>query len=576
MAYYGDDIVERVREATDIVDLIEEFLPLKRRGRNYWARCPFHQEKTPSFSVSPDKQIFHCFGCQKGGNVFGFVMEYEKLPFPEALKYLAQRAGIELPTHQARTESKEIERLYFAHEMAADFFFENLKSSTATLDYLRKRGIKDDTIRKFRIGYAPDSWDALTNHAHSKDLDDQDLIRAGLVVERDDGGVYDRFRGRLIFTIFNTIGKPIAFGARALKEDETAKYINSPETPLYSKARVLYGLSHSRTEIRRAEEAIVVEGYFDLLSLYQAGIRNVVASSGTAFTREQAQLLGRSAPSVVLMFDADSAGQQAAIRSVDYLFEAGIDVKVASLPQGEDPDSMVREAGADAFKEQVSRAQSFVQFSMATLPDRYENLSIAMKDKALKRLTMLAARISDPIKRELFIHDIARWYQIDEAVVKQAVRPQSSKPPAREVAESPKSVRLEDDTISLLMAYPELIDVAAEKLAPIDFSDPDAADIYSLFVLMHQEGKTVEPSVLIDRLKSSAQKQRVAALAAEPPETTDPADLLDDLLQAFSRRRRKKRLADLKRALADAEREQDQEKINYYMTEIARLRTQQT
>jgi hypothetical protein len=192
MAYYGDDIVERVREATDIVDLIEEFLPLKRRGRNYWARCPFHQEKTPSFSVSPDKQIFHCFGCQKGGNVFGFVMEYEKLPFPEALKYLAQRAGIELPTHQARTESKEIERLYFAHEMAADFFFENLKSSTATLDYLRKRGIKDDTIRKFRIGYAPDSWDALTNHAHSKDLDDQDLIRAGLVVERDDGGVYDQ------------------------------------------------------------------------------------------------------------------------------------------------------------------------------------------------------------------------------------------------------------------------------------------------------------------------------------------------------------------------------------------------
>ncbi len=571
MTFYGDDIIERVREASDIVDVISEFLPLKRKGRNYWARCPFHQEKTPSFSVSPEKQIFHCFGCQKGGNVFSFVMEYEKLPFPETLKYLAKRAHIELPSVTYRRESKEIERLYFAHEVAAEFFFENLKSSTSTLEYLRERKVSDEVIERFKLGYALDSWDALIRQAQTKSLTESDLEKAGLVVRSEKDTLYDRFRGRLVFTIFNTVGKAIAFGARTLKAEETAKYINSPETPLYQKARVLYGLSHSRSEIRRREEAIVVEGYFDFLSLYQAGIKNVVASSGTAFTREQAQLLGRSAPSVILMFDSDSAGQQAALRSVDYLFEAGLEVKVVMLPKGEDPDSLVGAGGAEAVNEQLSQAQSFVQFSLSVLPDRYDTLSLGMKDKAIKRLTNLAAKLDDPIKRELFLQEISERYGIGIDALKRTVKPTREKPPAPPV--SVPTSQLDDDFLVVLLARPELIDSVAEQVAPADLVDKTAADIYRLIITRHQEGQAIDAAQLIDKMSSEAQKQKIASLAAEPVDDEKITELLDDYLAAFKRRRQKRRMADLKEGLATAEREGEQDKIDYYLAEINRLKS---
>lgn len=572
MAYYGDDIIEQVREASDIVEVISEFLPLKRKGRNYWARCPFHQEKTPSFSVAPDKQIFHCFGCQKGGNVFGFIMEHEKLPFPEALKFLAKRANIQLPSVEYRKESREVERLYYAHEVAADFFFEHLKESPKTLTYLRERKLTDETIERFKLGYAPDSWESLINHAKTKSLTSGDLEKAGLVVRSEKDSLYDRFRDRLIFTIFNSVGKAIAFGARTFKADDTAKYINSPETPLYQKARVLYGLSHSRNEIRKAEEAVVVEGYFDFLSLYQAGICNVVASSGTAFTLEQAQLLGRSAASVILMFDADSAGQQAALRSVDHLFEAGLEVKVVTLPNGEDPDSIAREHGADKIREMMAGAQSFVQFSLSTLPDRYEKLSLAMKDKAIKRLTTLAGRLEDPIKRELFVQDISKWYGINVDVVKQAVRPSRDKPVAKPPA--PQSSKLEDDFLAVLFTAPGLLDRAATLVSPSDFGDDTAADIYRLMLMLHQDGKLVDVAELIDRVEGNAQKQRIAALAAQPFDGGDLQDTLEDYLKAFERRALKRRLTALKDGLAQAERESDQGKIDYFLSEISRLKSE--
>jgi DNA primase len=576
MAYYGEEIIEQVREATDIVDVIQEFLPLKRKGRNYWARCPFHQEKTPSFSVSPDKQIFHCFGCQKGGNVFTFIMEHEKLPFPETLKYLANRANIQLPEVGFRRESKELERLYYAHEVAAAFFYEHLKESRSTLEYLRKRRLSDETITRFRLGYAPDSWESFIAHAHSKDLKDEDLIKSGLVVQKDDGGIYDRFRNRLTFTIFNTVQKPIAFGARALSKEETAKYLNSPETQLYSKARILYGLSHSRTEIRKAEESIVVEGYFDFLSLYQVGIANVVASSGTAFTREQAQLLARSAAGVTLMFDSDSAGQQAAIRSVDHLFAAGLDVKVVLLPKGEDPDSLARKGGVEAVREQLALAKSYVEFSLGTLPDSYENLSLALKNKAIKRLTDLAFKIDDPIKRELFIQEISKWYQIEESVLKQSLKPTASrKPPARPESEKPKTPALEEDMLGLLLAQPGLLDSVAEKLGPTDFTDSDTADIYALLILMHQEGDGLVVAELIDRLEGESQKRKVAALATQDIEVDDPAALLNDYLRAFQRRRQKERLQQLKEGYELAQREGDKEKADYYWNEINKLQTKE-
>lgn len=570
MAFYGDDIVERVREASDIVDVISAYLPLKRKGRNYWARCPFHQEKTASFSVSPDKQIFHCFGCHKGGNVFSFIIEYEKLPFPDALKLLAARANVQLPEKGEVRETREFDQLYWAHEVAMKFFQEHLLESRKSLEYLKLRKLTDATIEKFKIGYAPESWDAFLHYAKQKSLTESDLERAGLVIKKENGGYYDRFRDRLVFTVFNTAQKPIAFGARTFDPKDQAKYINSPETPLYHKASILYGLSHSRGDIRRAEEAIVVEGYFDFLSLYQQGVTNVVASSGTAFTPEQARLLGRSASSVVLMFDADSAGQQAAIRSVDFLFEAGLDVKVVKLPAGEDPDSIARKGGKAAIEEQLARAKSYVEFTNSTLPDRFEKMSLNDKDRAIKRLTTLAGRIEDEIRRELFLQEIAKWYNIGIDLVRRGVRIEERRPMMnpRETTGSP----LDRDFVALLLQRGELVQSAAEKVAPTDFEDQTLADIYSLILLVHEDDQPLTPSQLIDKVSETPKKELIAALVAKDFQSTDLNQVYTDLVIAFHRRHRTKRMTELKRLLKEAELENDEEQINFYMNEIKLLR----
>lgn len=569
MPYYGDEIVEQVREASDIVEILSEYLPLKRKGRNWWACCPFHKEKTPSFSVSPDKQIYYCFGCHKGGNVISFLMEHEKLPFVEALQLLATKANIRLPQREFRKESKELERLYFAHEVAGNFFHENLKDSHKTLEYLRRRKISDETIQTFKLGYALDNWEALIKHAHTKSLSDVDLEKAGLVIRRDEGSHYDRFRDRLIFTIFNTALKSIAFGARTFKQDEQAKYINSPETPLYHKGRILYGLSHSRGEIRKAETAIVVEGYFDYLSLYQVGVKNVVASSGTAFTPEQATLLGRSAQTAILMFDSDSAGQKAAVRSVDYLFEAGVEVRVVALPKGEDPDSIVREGGREALEKQLSQAMSFVEYSLSTLPDKYENLSLGMKDRAIKRLTSLAAKLDDQIRRELFLQEISERYKIDLGALKSSVKPVTYKTPPKR--EEEKSNKLEEEFISLLLADTSLVEAAAEKITATDFIDQPLAEVYGLMITISQQGGAPDAATLIDALDSQALKETVARLAATEFGETDMQVAFNDYVNGFRKRAAKQRLEELRDLLTKAERDGDEDAVKYYLNEINTL-----
>ncbi len=570
MPFYGDEIVERVREASDIVDVISAYLPLKRKGRNYWARCPFHQEKTASFSVSPDKQIYHCFGCHKGGNVFSFIIEYEKLPFPDALRLLAAKANITLPEKSEQRESREFDQIYFAHEVAMKFFGEHLRESRKSLEYLKSRKLTDTTIEKFKLGYAPESWDAFLLYAKQKSLTEPDLERAGLAIKKESGGYYDRFRDRLTFTIFNTAQKPIAFGARTFDPREQAKYINSPETPLYHKASILYGLSHSRGDIRRAEEAIVVEGYFDFLSLYQAGITNVVASSGTAFTPEQARLLGRSASSVVLMFDADSAGQQAAIRSVDYLFEAGLDVRVVKLPPGEDPDSLARKGGKAAIDEQLAKARSYVEYSISTLPDRFDKLSLNDKDRAIKRLATLAGKIEDEIRRELFLQEISKWYNIGVDMIRRGIRIEERRPSAkpRETAGS----SLDRDFVALLLQRVELVHSAAEKVAPADFEEQALAEIYELILSKHEEDQPLSPASLIDKFDKAAPKELIAALAAKDFHGSDLSQLFTDLVQGFHKRHRMKRMNELKRLLREAEKENDQSQIDFYMNEIRHLR----
>ncbi|HEX8679101.1 MAG TPA: DNA primase, partial [Chthoniobacterales bacterium] len=376
MASIPTQTIEQVAAANDIVEVIGSYFPLKRAGASYKALCPFHQEKTPSFTVSPQRQSFHCFGCGVGGSVFRFVMDYEHLDFPSAVKKLANRAGI--PVVEERSFSAEDDRQHEArrtllqlHAEAAEWFHENLLKrewAAPAREYLKKRAIDRQIAGNWQIGYAPESWDAFLRWALDAGYKRAHLLQSGLVKPRDedrpnDSEVYDRFRGRVMFPICNDVGEIIAFSGRVLSnEAETAKYLNSPETPLFRKGSVLFGLHKSKRALIEADSAIVCEGQLDLITLFEAGICNVVAPQGTAFTEQQARILKRYVQEVVLCFDADAAGQKAAERSLESLLQNDLNVRIADMPAGEDPDSIVRKRGKADFEVRISSARDFFDY----------------------------------------------------------------------------------------------------------------------------------------------------------------------------------------------------------------------
>jgi DNA primase len=426
-----DSKIDEVRSASDIVDVIASYVRLKKRGKNFLGLCPFHQEKTPSFSVSAEKQMYHCFGCGAGGNVFTFVMEHDKVSFIEAVRTLAQRAGIALPEEgtEDRKEATENEALYAACRMAGLHFHENLTTTVEgklALEYFHHRGFSDETIRKFGLGYSLNGWDGLIKHADREHVDLAILEKAGLVLAREDtmpdgrqgSGHYDRFRGRAMFPIFSASGRTIGFGARKMREDDPlGKYINSPETPIYNKSRVLYGLCQSKDAIREKEYALLVEGYADLISVYQAGIENVVASSGTALTEEQILLVGRYARNVTLVYDADSAGSKATLRGVDLIIENGLDVKVATLPSGEDPDSFVKKNGGTAFQALLDGAVSFLDFKAEHFKSEGFLGTPEGQTRAVRSIVETIAKMKDELKRNFYIKSVSEKYGIYETVL---------------------------------------------------------------------------------------------------------------------------------------------------------------
>ncbi len=367
--FIPEDKIDAVRSSSDIVEVVGEYVQLKRRGSNFVGLCPFHKEKTPSFNVNPDLGIYKCFGCGAGGNEFQFLMRVENLEFPEAVKVLAERAGIVITeTDDQRQQSSEIESIYNALRFAGRFFYQSLtqeEKGKPALDYLLNRGFTVETIKKFGLGYAPDSWDALLMAAGKENIDVQFLEKAGLIIsKKDGGGFYDRYRNRVIFPIFSHLSKVIGFGGRILKEEKKQpKYINSPETRVYHKGSVLYGLHQSKQAIRKREEVLLVEGYTDVISLFQAGVEHVVATSGTALTPDQIKLLKRYTQKVLVLYDGDSAGAAAALRGIDLLLAQGVTVYGLELGEGEDPDSFVRTHGADEFEKYMeTKRMDFISF----------------------------------------------------------------------------------------------------------------------------------------------------------------------------------------------------------------------
>ncbi len=413
MGTIPSETIEQIAAANDIVEVIGSYFPLKRAGANYKALCPFHQEKTPSFTVSPGRQTFHCFGCGVGGSVFRFVMDYEHVDFPSAVRKLAARVGITVVETSRggaaeEDQQREARRLLLKlHAEAAEWFHNNLlkaQFAAPARDYLEQRGIHRQIIKNWQLGFAPGRWDALLKWALDRGYTRPQLLQSGLVKLRDESDtrseIYDRFRGRIMFPIHNDVGEVIAFSGRLLKDEEgAAKYLNSPETPLFRKGNVLFGLHKSKRALIEANSAIVCEGQIDLISLFEAGITNVVAPQGTAFTENQARILKRFVDEVVLCFDSDTAGAKAAERSLDALLQNDLIVRVVELPRGEDPDSLVRREGKEKFENRVTSAQDFFDYWIEREMQATNVTSLGAKLQLARRLAETISRVHDSLMR---------------------------------------------------------------------------------------------------------------------------------------------------------------------------------
>src|SRR5215510_3091620 len=406
---YPQTFIDDLKRQADIVRVIQDYVQLKKKGANWMACCPFHKEKTPSFSVSPAKEIFYCFGCHKGGSVFNFVMEIERVPFPEAIKIVADKVGMPMPkmVDDGRFEARRLEAddVIQLNSWALEWWQQQLSTSAEARiarDYLVRRELAEETQQTFRLGYAPDSWEALSLHLRQKGASQSQIERSGLVVKKEEGGSYDRFRGRLMFPVFDVQGRPIAFGGRTLK-DEDAKYINSPETAAYVKGRNLFGLNLTRDEIRRQGFAILVEGFLDLIVPYQFGITNAVASLGTALTSDQVKLLSRFARKVVVNYDGDRAGVAAAKKAIEILLAEDFEVKVLVLPDDADPDEYIRKFGVTEYQQQRAQAQPHIQFVIeSALRDRNLHRPVEKAEAVEEVLPYIRAVKNGVQKREYF------------------------------------------------------------------------------------------------------------------------------------------------------------------------------
>ena len=566
--YEAEAVRERIREATDIVDLVSEHVQLVKKGRNYSGLCPFHDEKSPSFSVDPDRQFYHCFGCGVGGDVFKFIQEIDRVTFVEAVKFLAERAGVSLPERSgpSREEAAADDELYRANDLAQKYFHhlllnDNVGANART--YLQTRGLTGETIERFGLGYAPAKWDGLLSVANRRGLNPQIVERAGLALPQKSGsGHYDRFRDRVTFPIANLFNRTIAFGARALQPDQEPKYLNSPETPIYHKGRVLYGLSIARDAIRRQDAILVVEGYMDLISLAQAGIQHVVATSGTALTEDHGRLLARFARQVVLLFDGDAAGSTAAMRALEVLLGTGLDARVVSLPAEHDPDTFVQAHGPEALIERAENAQSVLDFYLEQLARRHDLSSVEGKGHAVETFKPLLAKLNKPqdaVRRDLLLREVAQRLAVDEQALRHELqasvghRPASRKggndPPPTAVPDPP---RHELEFIGLLLNFPQFIPTTAKEFAPEALADARTQALCRTLFDRHAQGKAIDLGMIISGLEDDALARLAAQCAAQGSDEEQVERQWRDYLLYFQKNALQKRIANARQALAAA------------------------
>jgi len=536
-----DEALDRVRSATDIVELVSQHVTLKHTGANYLGLCPFHQEKTPSFTVSPAKQIFHCFGCGAGGDAVGFMMRQGNYSFPDAVRFLADRAGIDLPERAEQTSHEDWEKLFAANEEAAKFYQDRLWNSPdgkKALGYLKDRGMPDDSAKAFEIGYSPASWDGLTSHLKGLGLDSKILEKAGLIVKKADGaGYYDRFRGRLMFPIRDIKDRVIGFGGRAMIKDEMPKYLNSPDTPLFKKGETLYGIGIAKETIRKRDFAIVVEGYMDAIACHRAGVANAVATLGTALTPGHLRLLSRFSKNVLLVFDADEAGLKAAQRSLDVFLSSTpkMAAKVALLPEGDDPDSLLIREGSEVLKESLKGREKLLEFVIKR--EASGVLDIDGKIKAVSTLTGILARVDDAVERSYYVKMAASELKVDESAVREELEKKTARFGKSGIYRSPGAGgaggaglkgknfasldKIEAGLIQSALRDTDAALYAADNLTPEDFSDERLKKAAEALFKMALAGEPVEVPKLLDALSDEDARRAVLELSVRETVSED-------------------------------------------------------
>ena len=590
---YPQTFIDDLRRQADIVRVVQDYVTLKKKGANWMACCPFHKEKTPSFSVSPTKEIFYCFGCHKGGSVFNFVMEMERVSFPEAIKIVAEKSGVPLPKliDDSRFEARrsEIEDVIQLNKWALEWWEQQLQENEGKVarNYLTQREITDETQKTFHIGYAPDSWEALSSYLKKKGASQIQIEQSGLVVRKDEGGSYDRFRARLMFPVMDVQGRPIAFGGRALKPDDNAKYINSPETPAYVKGRHLFGLNLTRDEVRRAEYVILVEGFLDLIVPYQFGVRNIAASLGTALTPEQAKLLGRFARKVVVNYDGDQAGLKAAKRAIEILLAEEFEVKVLVLPDNSDPDEFIRKTGAIEYQRRRGQAQPHIQFVIDQAVRDRKLSNPAEKEAAIEEVlpyvravrsriqkreyfdtAMDALRISDvTLKREL-------WHSIRSGVTEGTVR-------AKVFRQSfTKPTVAEQRLLELLFVDTEVRDAVLPRLQPDDYEGLPTARLFQILLDFEATGQELSYENISPLIEEDAAVAEMLPLLlmSEIPDGSfeERLTMADRCISALRLMQVHRRIDEVKLALADAQRVNDENEVAHLslrQIELERLKT---
>jgi len=545
MGLIPEETIAQVIDRCDIVETISSYIPLKRAGRSFKAVCPFHHEKTPSFVVNPDKQIFHCFGCGVGGNVVNFVMKQERMEFPEAIRFLAQKVNIPIPSdetpqaHQANNIRQAILRV---NALAATFFHKTLladKSPAAknARDYLKDRGIDLDAVRVFQLGFAPHQWDALLTHLKQEGISLGLMEKAGLIIPRESGqGYYDRFRNRIVFPIFDTRAHCRAFGARALEEAEGAKYLNSPETIIYTKGHHLYGFHLAKQAIAQEDCVIIVEGYVDCLIPYQAGVHNIVASLGTALTVDQIRLLRRYTPRVVMLFDTDPAGEAAMMRSLDTLIEEGMEVRVATLTDGEDPDSFVRRQGVDDFRKRITAAQTIFDYKLDVLTRRHGIVTPDAKARIAAAMLPTIYRFTNELIKAEYLKRLARALDVSEdALAKEyqkvgqaiatTIHAHLHEPPAPNRA---RARAVERGLLKLMIEKEEWIPKVRQDLALEDFQDTKIRVAITRIFDFFENGKKVDAVNLINSFEDAAVSQMLTGIVTEEEVAGDREKMYQD------------------------------------------------